>query len=252
MARRNWTKEELYIALRVYCELPFGQFHQHQPRIIEIAKKLGRTPSALAMKLCNFASLDANIQSSGRSGLKSASALDREVWNEVNRDWEAFLDKSEPLLEKLKVSAPDSDLKQNEKDTGEYAISAKARRHQSFFRKAVLSGYNYKCCITGIDNPIFLVASHIIPWRNKDYQHRRLDPKNGLSLSSIHDRAFDCGLLTLNEHLEVVLSSQLLKLDSQFARDTFDAFAGQKIFIPKKLAPCSEALAFHRTEIFQP
>lgn len=219
MARRNWTKEELYIALRIYCELPFGQFHQHQPRIIEVAKKLDRTPSALAMKLCNIASLDPDIRDSGRSGLKSASALDREVWQEVSGDWEAFLDQSEQLLEQQQIAPPVPDL--DEKDTG-------------------------------IDNTTFLVASHIIPWRNTNHQNRRLDPKNGLSLSSIHDRAFDQGLLTLNEHLEVVLSPKLLKLDAQFARDSFDAFADQQILMPNKLAPCAEALAFHRAEIFQP
>ncbi len=250
MARRNWTKEELYIALRIYCELPFGQFHQHQPRIIEVAKKLDRTPSALAMKLCNIASLDPDIRESGRSGLKSASALDREVWQEVSGDWEAFLDQSEQLLEQQQIAPPEPDL--DEKDTGEYTITTKGRRNQSFFRKSVLSAYDHKCCITGIDNPTFLVASHIIPWRNKDHQNRRLDPKNGLSLSSLHDRAFDQGLLTLNEHLEVVLSPKLLKLDTQFARDSFDAFAGQQILMPNKLAPCAKALAFHRAEIFQP
>ncbi len=250
MARRNWTKDELYIALRIYCELPFGQFHQHQPRIIEVAQKLDRTPSALAMKLCNIASLDPDIQDSGRSGLKSASALDREVWREVSSDWEAFLDQSEQLLEQQHIAPPEPEL--DEKDTGVYTITTKGRRNQSFFRKSVLSAYDHKCCITGIDNPTFLVASHIIPWRNKDHQNRRLDPKNGLSLSSIHDRAFDQGLLTLNEHLEVVLSPKLLKLDTQFARDSFDAFAGQQILMPNKLAPCAEALAFHRAEIFQP
>ena len=79
-----------------------------------------------------------------------------------------------------------------------------------------------------------------------------LDPKNGLCLSSLHDRAFDQGLLTLNENFEIMLSSQLLKLNGKFARDSFDVFQGQTILQSNKLAPCAEALAYHRAEIFQP
>lgn len=55
---RNWTQEELTIALGLYCKLPFGQFHQHQPLIKLVAELLDRTPSSLAMKLCNLAGLD--------------------------------------------------------------------------------------------------------------------------------------------------------------------------------------------------
>lgn len=248
--RRRWTKDELYIALRIYCELPFGQFHSKQQRIIEVAEKLKRSPSSLAMKLCNMTSLDPDITSSGRRGLQGASALDKAVWQEVSSDWETFLDHSEPLLEEQQITPPKPDIP--DKDTGEYITTVKSRRNQAFFRKAVLSAYDYKCCITGIDNPTFLVASHIIPWRDKANQHRRLDPKNGLCLSSLHDRAFDQGLLTLNENFEILLSSQLLKLNGKFARDSFDVYQGQTILQPNKLAPCAEALAYHRAEIFQP
>lgn len=246
--RRKWAKEELYIALHIYCELTFGQFHSRNPRIIQVSEKLNRTPSSLAMKLCNLASLDPDIIESGRSGLKGASALDKEVWQEVSTDWEAFLDSSEPLLEKQQIEQlPQED----EKDTGEYTITTKGRRNQAFFRKSVLSAYDFRCCITGLDSPVFLIASHIIPWRDKSYQNRRLDPKNGLCLSSLHDKAFDQGLLTLNEHLEVMLSKRLLEVKGEYARESFDAFQGQQIILPNKLYPCQEALAYHRCNIFQ-
>lgn len=248
--RRRWTKDELYIALRIYCELPFGQLHQHQPRIIEVAEKLKRSPSSLAMKLCNMASLDPDITGSGRRGLPGASALDKAVWQEVSSDWEAFLDHSEPLLEEQQITPPPPDIP--DKDTGEYTITTKGRRNQAFFRQAVLTAYDNQCCITGLNQPTFLVASHIIPWRDKKHRHRRLDPKNGLCLSSLHDRAFDQGLLTLNERYEISLSSQLLKLDGDFARDSFDAYQGKSILKSNKFAPCLEALAYHRTEIFRP
>ncbi len=49
-----------------------------------------------------------------------------------------------------------------------------------------------------------LVASHIIPWsRNEEH---RLDPLNGIALNSLHDKAFDAGLITFDENfrLEVI------------------------------------------------
>ena len=54
----KWTREHRLIALNLYCKLPFGKLHKDNPIIKEVAAKMGRTPSSLAMKLCNFASLD--------------------------------------------------------------------------------------------------------------------------------------------------------------------------------------------------
>lgn len=87
--RRNWTRDELLVALKVYRELEFGQFHQHQPMIIEVSSHIERTPSSLAMKLCNFASLDPAMNG---KGLKSASRLDQIVFD-------AFLKNSTKTIE---------------------------------------------------------------------------------------------------------------------------------------------------------
>ena len=76
----NWTRDQLLVALGLYCELPFGQFHHRQPKIIQTAESIGRTPDALAMKLSNLASLDPVITESGRAGLAGASAGDRAIW----------------------------------------------------------------------------------------------------------------------------------------------------------------------------
>ena len=56
--RVPWTHDELVIACGLYFTLPFGQMHYRNPKIIEVARLLKRTPSSLAMKLVNLASLD--------------------------------------------------------------------------------------------------------------------------------------------------------------------------------------------------
>ena len=77
MIRNRWNREQLKLAYYLYCQLPFGRLHNRNPEIIELAKLIGRTPSAVAMKLVNFASLDPIITGSGRKGLSAASELDR-------------------------------------------------------------------------------------------------------------------------------------------------------------------------------
>jgi putative restriction endonuclease len=79
---RRWTEDETRRVLTLYGRLQFGQFHQHHPEIIALAKANERTPSSIAMKLCNFASLDPAITRTGRKGLAGASALDRQIWKE--------------------------------------------------------------------------------------------------------------------------------------------------------------------------
>ncbi len=81
MAKQNqWTRDQTVAVLHVYLQLPFGQLHQRHPLIRAFAGWIGRTPGAVAMKLSNIASLDRNITSTGRVGLKDASGRDREVW----------------------------------------------------------------------------------------------------------------------------------------------------------------------------
>src|SRR6185503_11767843 len=85
-AGQRWTREELLIALNLYHRLKFGQLHARHPVIIALAEKLGRGANSVAMKLCNFASLDPALKLRGIKGLEGASALDREVWKEFHDD----------------------------------------------------------------------------------------------------------------------------------------------------------------------
>ena len=133
----------------------------------------------------------------------------------------------------------------------ETQATVKVRRGQQFFRQAVLTAYDVRCCISGISVPPLLVASHIKPWGK--FPNHRLNPRNGLCLSTLHDAAFDEGLITLDEQLCVILSKRLQSFLPQPAlRQNFVAFEGQQIRLPEKLAePDPEFLRYHRNEVFQ-
>ncbi len=82
-----------------------------------------------------------------------------------------------------------------------------SRVGQGVFRKNVLELYP-KCLLTGIDNPDFLIASHIKPWRLCD-NRERLDPHNGLMLTPNADRLFDRGLISFSDGGELLVSDNL-------------------------------------------
>jgi len=260
MVKSNrWTKEQLKLAFHLYCQLPFGRLHYRNPEINQLANLIGRTPSAVAMKLVNFASLDPAITSTGRKGLGNASDLDREIWNEFNADWEKLAIECyylrESLISKEKEptidDSPEYDLNYFSLSdyTGETKkVITEQRIKQSFFRRAVLSSYQGHCCMSGLSEPKLLVASHIVPWR-KD-KGNRLNPRNGLCLSALHDKAFDLGFITLTDDMKILVSETLHRRDDNFINQVLLPLNGQAIRLPERFRPEQEFIKRHRQEIF--
>lgn len=253
VSKGNWTAEQLKLAFYFYCQTPFGKLHSKNPQIIELAKLIGRTPSALAMKLVNFASLDPSITGTGRKGLSGASALDRETWNEFHADWERLTVECEQLRQHLLhehgLSEPVPSARTDELPltdfTGETRQAIVQQRiKQNFFRRAVLSSYRDRCCISGVSDKRLLVASHIVPW--SDDKANRLNPSNGLCLSAIHDKAFDNHLFTLSDDWCLVLSERIKSSKDAFLREVFWPSEGKQIEMPERFAPDPTFIAKHR------
>ena len=124
-----------------------------------------------------------------------------------------------------------------------------ARVGQSFFRAAVLSAYNGRCCITGLSVSSLLVASHIVPWRLD--RNNRVNPRNGLLLSALHDKAFDSGLLTVADDMTVRVSRRHAEIDDSYFSESFMRYEGCRISLPEKFSPRRNFLTYHREHIFQ-
>ena len=99
--QKLWTREELLLAINLYCKLPFGRLHSRNPDVIKLADLIGRTPNSVAYKLVNFASLDPSLQARGIKGASNASYLDKEIWNEFYSNWDILPFQSEQLLAKF-------------------------------------------------------------------------------------------------------------------------------------------------------
>lgn len=130
------------------------------------------------------------------------------IWDEFANDREKLLFESERILaekENTTIEAKFASNLVNVKNLkGETKVrEVKTRINQDIFRQIVMANYDSKCAITGIDIPILLVASHIVPWsKNKQ---ERLNPENGICLSSLYDKSFDKGLIGLNEQYEILI-----------------------------------------------
>ncbi len=248
---KKWERDELIIAFNVYCQLPFGKIHSRNPLIIRVSKKLNRTPSSLAMKMLNFASLDPMIIDSGRHGLGNASSSDRAIWQEFHQDWERLALEGQLLLKTANVISSKKleniELKDFSGETKKSTVEVRLK--QSFFRQAVLSSYQNRCCMTGLGDHRLLIASHIVPW-SKD-KTNRLNPSNGLCLSALHDRAFDQGIITVLPDLRIGVSRHLNETKNEFCKMAIVSLEGKKIKLPEKFLPLKEFLLYHNQEVFK-
>jgi putative restriction endonuclease len=254
MPSNKWTREELIIAFNLYCKIPFGKIHIHNPEIIALAKILGRTPSAVSWKLANLASLDPSLKKRNIAGASHGSKMDAEVWDDFNGDWDRLVFESEKLLAqrmgKQVEEVSEVDLVDLPKTGKERDALVKVRVNQGFFRKAVLAAYNFKCCITGLEITELLNASHIVPW-SKDGDNR-INPRNGLCLNAIHDRAFDRGFLTITPDFTVKVSKSVKQRNASEAVQSFLLrYDGLEITKPARFLPDLKFLKYHNKNVFR-
>jgi putative restriction endonuclease len=250
MPRRDWTREELIVAFNLYCKIPFGRIHTRNPLVLELAKSIGRSPSAVSWKLANFARLDPALKKRNIAGATHGAATEVEVWNEFNENWEKLAFESERLLGEMSghVSELAEEAKQFPEGTTRAAL-VRTRVNQGFFRAAVLAAYGARCCITGLSIPALLTASHIVPWV-VDVKNRT-NPRNGLCLNAIHDRAFDCGLLTVTSELRVKISPKARTgIADKASRELLWRYDGTAVSTPRRFAPDETFLRYHNERVF--
>jgi putative restriction endonuclease len=245
----NWTREEHILAFNLYWQIQFGTIHMRNPRVIELAQLLGRSVGSVSRKLSNFARLDPALQARGIRGLPHGAKGEEEIWREFADHPEALAFESERLRAQ-RLGRPLEDVAEIEdKDLPPAGVEREAviriRVNQSFFRRRIVSAYGARCCVTGLRVPELLVASHISPWAED--APNRLNPRNGLCLNALHDRAFDRRLMWIEDGFIIRFSKRLvagaLKRDNGVAWLT--SFEGQPLRLPKRFTPDPVLLRRH-------
>jgi len=251
MSRHNkkWSREEHLLAFNLYCNTPFGSIHMTNPEVVKLAHLLGRKVGSVSLKLSNFARLDPALQARGIRGMTHGAKGEEEVWREFTDHPEELAYESlqllanrrhEPIEDVADVKTDDLPAVGLERDA-----TVRVRVNQSFFRSRILSAYNFRCCVTGLTTQPLLTASHIVPWAED--QKNRLNPKNGLCLNALHDRAFDRHLMWIDEGFVIRFASHL-KTGPDASKGTLrwlTSFEGSRLLLPEKFSPDREFLNSH-------
>ncbi|MDE3100355.1 MAG: HNH endonuclease [Verrucomicrobiota bacterium] len=244
-----WTREEHILAFNLYCKIPFGQIHMHNPRIIQLARMLKRSVGSVSLKLSNFARLDPALRARGIKGMSHGAKGEVDIWREFAEHPESLAFESERLLAD-RLHKPIEEVA--DVDTGDLPLAGREREatvrvrvNQSFFRDRILSAYNFRCCVTGLTVQPLLTASHIIPWAEDE--RNRLNPRNGLCLNALHDRAFDRHFMWIEDNYVIRFSRQLGEADDANNKTIrwLKSFDGARLLLPKKFAPDAEFLKHH-------
>lgn len=244
---RNWTREETIVAFNVYCKIPFKSSSKSHPTIIKYAKILGRTPSALNMKVGNIGRLDPDLKNVGIKGLTHGAKIEEEVWNEFYGNPDLLAYESEKLI--AKFSNQDIELSSNINTENlpigvEREAIIKQRVNQSFFRATVISSYNQKCCISGVSSPALIEACHIVSWSQDKIN--RTNPKNGLCLNSFFHKAYDNNLIGITPDLKIVVSEEMLDSVSEISFYKYlKELNDRNIILPDRFLPNREFLELH-------
>ena len=214
------------------------------------------------MKLSNLASFDPALKLRGIKGLPGASALDRTVWHEFHAALAELVPASEEVMRSLFHASEDSELEILPKEgirvrkrppagPTETTASVKQRRGQDYFRNAVLNNFGGRCGVTGLAVRELLIASHILPWGT--HAAERLNVRNGICLSRLHDAAFDRYLIGFDDNLRLLLSTRLkAELPQRMVAENFGAYAGEALQLPDDAAlPELAFLATHRAKVLR-
>ncbi len=116
----------------------------------------------------------------------------------------------------------------------------------NIFKKEIPKIYNYTCCISGlridaIDNISVIDACHIIPFSESFNDNIT----NGLALCPNLHRAYDRGLISINERFQVVVNTNFTeKTESPYSIKQFDK---KQILLPNNVNyhPSIESLRHH-------
>lgn len=252
---KPWARYEYILVLNQYMKMPFGKMHRSNAEIIALASLMKRTPDSVAMRLVNFAACDPVLASRSIKGLPGGKKQCMPYWEEFCNDRESLMFESEKILAQLQNTSIEDkyrevlDLTKDLRgDTKERVV--KTRVNQNVFRQMILSLYDNRCALTGINEQELLLASHIKPWAVD--QKNRLNPKNGICLSALYDRAFDKGLIGFDGHYRAVLSQRLKEhYREDYYQQYFGCIDGKTLNVPyEDYKPELEFLEYHMDCIF--
>lgn len=248
MARRLWTKEEFILTLDLYFRIPFGQFDKGNPDIIRMAKLINRTPSSVAMRLCNYAYCDPALRAKGVVGLAGGYAQCLPFWEKYSNKLGELTSEAAKCRKKIiEATIPTEDESLTRTSQWDSLVN---ELYNFKFQSVIKKNYHERCAISSLKADQFLVGCHIIPVENGEEEN--IDASNGLCLTILYARAFMEGLIGIDTQYRVHISSELKS--HQFDKGYYSLFKkydGSELSIKDVvIKPNPQFLELHMDTIF--
>ena len=234
----KWTSNETTLALRLYLEITYTNISPNNPKVIQLAKFLQRSPKAVSAKLWNLAANDPTLSHLNRKFLSNGSSIDRTIWSVFSRD---------DVLDHDYVNDVAASIDHGELDAfapqvlpkapspanleTEITIQTTIRISQYIFRIAVRHNCHDRCVLSRCTAERLIEAAHILPW--SAFPELRLDVTNGLVLNRLIHSAFDSNILGIDANGMVHISEFLLKKSGTLS-NYFSSLSGYKLDFSNK------------------
>jgi putative restriction endonuclease len=144
---------------------------------------LTEVPTTLAEVLVGLIGEEVEPIASAARNVKPVAADDLDLW-ERKLERQLADDSTVPETERLAI--------------------IRARNGQGLFKERVAK-IETRCRITGVENPVHLIASHCKPWRDATNEER-LNGENGLLLTPSTDHLFDRGFIGFEDNGKLIIS----------------------------------------------
>lgn len=246
--RRLWDDDETRFLFWVHLTESSSDLQSGSFRIHEVARLLNRTPGSIHRKLEDIRSNNPSYIASGRKPTNCAVRV-RELWSELNDNLEASMGRMrDSYLAVCGQVVESSELYLDSYIPRGYDVPMEATRRQGqqLFRLLVATGFDRRCCITGMATLPLLVASHIKPW-SESTPEERIDPSNGLLLNRLHDGLFDRHLMTLDEDMRILYAESVRQDNTDdIFEDFFGRYEGRKVSFPVEHTKVESYMSHHR------
>ena len=165
--------------------------------------------------------------------------LENEVVNESQAEYQA-------VIQELKTLADDKSRKKL--DPEKYEIEVYNRG--TVFRREIVKLYNETCCISGLRVDAKFTISMVDACHIKPFAIGFDNTlTNGIALCPNLHRAFDRGLLTVDDNYRVVFSGAFT--ENALSPFNLRQMENVKLTLPPHHLPSLEAFAWHRQQVFQ-
>lgn len=209
----DWTRDEVTMVCFLYL-------YSERRRLDDkrfMSEVTGRTVKSISAKMDNLSRFDPIVQAEGRVGLTHGAKIDEIVWNDFQEHPERMITEAQRLIAESGCMDVDSVHRYYDVD-GELFMDIpegqdrdaiiRTRVNQGMFRRRVLYCADDRCCVTGINEPRLLVASHIKPWCECT-PLEKTDVHNALCLNRLHDGLFDRFMMTIDDGGHIIYAPNL-------------------------------------------